>query len=71
MIIVSIYLLVLLTLGWFARRGAGKGDEAYFLASRKLSPVVTLLTLSATNFSAFTVFGFSGQGYATGFQYYS
>lgn len=72
MIIVSIYLfvLVLLVLGWFARKGVEKGDEAYFLASRKLSPVVTLLTLSATNFSAFTVFGFSGQGYATGFQYY-
>ncbi|MFO7627112.1 MAG: sodium:solute symporter family protein [Candidatus Fermentibacteraceae bacterium] len=70
MIIVSLYLFVLLALGWFARKGAGRGDEAYFLASRKLSPVVTLLTLSATNFSAFTVFGFSGQGYATGFQYY-
>lgn len=70
MIIVLLYLSALLALGWFARRGAGKGDEAYFLASRKLSPVVTLLTLSATNFSAFTVFGFSGQGYATGFQYY-
>jgi len=69
-IIVSLYLVVLLALGWLARKGAEKGDEAYFLASRKLSPVVTLLTLSATNFSAFTVFGFSGQGYSTGFQYY-
>ncbi len=70
MVIVSIYLFVLLALGWLARKGTGPGDEAYFLASRKLSPIVTLLTLSATNFSAFTVFGFSGQGYATGFQYY-
>lgn len=70
MIIVSLYLFALLALGWFARKGTGTGDEAYFLASRKLSPVVTLLTLAATNFSAFTVFGFSGQGYATGFQYY-
>lgn len=70
MLVVSIYLAILLALGWFARKGTGTGDEAYFLASRKLSPFVTLLTLSATNFSAFTVFGFSGQGYSTGFQYY-
>jgi SSS family solute:Na+ symporter len=32
--------------------------------------MVTMLTMSATNFSAFTVFGFSGQGYSSGFQYY-
>lgn len=70
MVVVAVYLGVLLVLGWVARRGAGAGDEAYFLASRKLSPAVTLLTLSATNFSAFTVFGFSGQGYTSGFQYY-
>ncbi len=70
MIVISLYLGILLLLGWVARKGVGRGDEAYFLASRKLSPVVTLLTLSATNFSAFTVFGFSGQGYASGFQYY-
>lgn len=68
--VVLAYLFVLLALGWFSRKGSGRGDEAYFLASRKLSPVVTLLTLSATNFSAFTVFGFSGQGYSAGFQYY-
>lgn len=70
MVVVAAYLGVLLLLGWLSRRGGGSGSESYFLASRRLSPTVTLLTLSATNFSAFTVFGFSGQGYASGFQYY-
>jgi SSS family solute:Na+ symporter len=69
-LIIAVYLGSLLLLGWLARRKRDGGDEAYFLASRKLSPALTLLTLSATNFSAFTVFGFSGQGYASGFQYY-
>lgn len=68
--VVAAYLAVLLLLGTLSRRTGKPGDESYFLASRKLSPVITLLTLSATNFSAFTVFGFSGQGYDSGFQYY-
>ena len=70
MLIVAVYLAVLLFLGWLAGRTRQGDADGYFLASRRLSPLVTMLTLSATNFSAFTVFGFSGQGYSSGFQYY-
>ncbi len=68
--IIITYLAVLVVLGLWARRSGGPGPEGYFLAGRRLSPGLTLMTLAATNFSAFTVFGFSGQGYAIGFQFY-
>ena len=64
------YFVVLLGIGLWARRRARGTSEDYFLASRSLSPIVLFLTMAATNFSAFTVFGFSGAGWEAGYSYY-
>lgn len=69
-VIVVSYLAVLLALGVAARRRARPGAEDFFLASRSLGPVLLFLTMAATNFSAFTVLGFSGAGYRIGYAYY-
>lgn len=64
------YLLILLMLALRARQKARPGAEDFFLASRTLGPLMLLLTLAATNFSAFTVFGFAGAGYRFGYSWY-
>ncbi len=69
-IAVAGYLLALVGLGAIARRRSGPSHEAFFLANRALGPVMLLLTMAATNFSAFTVLGFSGAGYRIGWAYY-
>lgn len=68
--IIAGYLVVLLVLGVAARRRARPGAEDFFLAGRSLGPLLLLLTMAATNFSAFTVLGFSGAGYRIGYAYY-
>jgi len=68
--VVTGYLLLLLGIGLVARQRAKRGLEDYFLASRSLSPLVLFLTMAATNFSAFTVFGFSGAGWRMGYAFY-
>ncbi|MBM3304536.1 MAG: sodium:solute symporter family protein [Candidatus Aminicenantes bacterium] len=68
--IIAAYLVILVGLGALARRRSGATHEAFFLANRALGPVLLLLTMSATNFSAFTVLGFSGAGYRIGWAYY-
>ncbi|MBD3348503.1 MAG: sodium:solute symporter family protein [Candidatus Eisenbacteria bacterium] len=63
------YLAAILAVGVIARRRRG-GDEAFFLAGRTLGPLILLATMAATNFSGFTVLGFSGAGYRLGFAFY-
>ncbi len=69
-LIIAGYLLLLLLLGLLARRGTPATHEGFFLANRAIGPVLLFLTMAATNFSAFTVFGFSGAGYRIGYAYY-
>lgn len=64
------YLLALLVLGLLARRGTAATHEGFFLANRTIGPILMFLTMAATNFSAFTVFGMSGAGYRIGYAYY-
>ena len=42
----------------------------YFVGSRSTSAIVLFLTMTATNFSAFTVFGFAGAGWQSGYAFY-
>jgi len=64
------YFLILLGIGVWATRRARGTSEDYFLASRTTPPLVLFLTMAATNFSAFTVFGFAGAGWESGYAYY-
>lgn len=68
--VIAAYLAVLVGLGALARRRLGPTHEAFFLADRAIGPVLLLLTMAATNFSSFTVLGFSGAGYRIGWAYY-
>ncbi|MCX6095371.1 MAG: sodium:solute symporter family protein, partial [Candidatus Bipolaricaulota bacterium] len=69
-LVVGGYFLVLLLVGFFTQRRARAKDADYFLASRSLSPLLLFITMAATNFSAFTVFGFSGAGWRIGYAFY-
>jgi len=64
------YFAVLLGIGFWATRRARGTSEDYFIASRTTPPLVLFLTMAATNFSAFTVFGFAGAGWESGYAYY-
>lgn len=70
LLIIAGYLLVLFALGLLARRRTPSTHDGFFLANRTIGPVLMFLTMAATNFSAFTVFGMSGAGYRIGYAYY-
>ena len=65
-----VYLASLLAIGYFTWRISHKTSEDYFVASRSFGPIVLFLSLAATNFSAFTFFGFAGAAYKFGLAYY-
>ena len=46
-----------------------RGDESYYLAGRSLTGPILLVTMAATNFSAFTVYGSSGASYRIGLSF--
>ena len=66
----ALYLSSLLAIGAYAWRRSKRTSEDYFVASRSIGPVVLFLSLAATNFSAFTFFGFAGAAYKFGLAYY-
>ncbi len=70
LVIVLGYLAAILAIGFLGRRRRREGEEDFFLAGRTLGPLVLLATMAATNFSGFTVVGFSGAGYRMGFSFY-
>lgn len=68
--ILILYLLITLIIGFKFRKEAKKSKIEFFLAGRGLSKLLLFFTLAATNFSAFTIFGFSGAGYRIGYAFY-
>ncbi len=67
---IAIYLLGTLWVGLAGYQKEQNTVEGYFLADRKINPIVLFFTLSATNFSAFFFLGFAGSGYRIGLSYY-
>ncbi len=70
LLIICLYLGTLVVIGFAARSRARRHPDDYFLASRSLPGWILFLTMAATNFSAFTVFGFSGAGWSMGYGFY-
>jgi len=70
-IIVFAYLAVVLYIGIFAFRksSAGSGED-FFVASRKLGPLVFLLSIFGTNMTAVAILGSSGFAYQRGIGVY-
>jgi SSS family solute:Na+ symporter len=69
-LVILAYLLGTLVIGFLFRRKARSGNVEFFLAGRAIAPLLLFFTLAATNFSAFTIFGFSGAGYRIGYAFY-
>lgn len=69
-VVLTVYFLVVLILGFMAKSRLRDGPSDYFLAGRGLGPFVLVGTMAATNFSAFTVFGASGAGYREGLSFF-
>ena len=70
LLVLSVYLAFALGVGWLARRRGAPGLDDWFVASRRIGPVVLFCTLAATNFSAFFFLGFAGASYRAGFGFY-
>lgn len=69
-VVTAAYFLLLLVIGLLARSRSRDSASQYFLAGRALSAPVLIMTMAATNFSAFTVFGVSGAGYRDGLAFF-
>ena len=70
LLIVLSYLTVTLVIGFIFHKRARRSSTEFFLAGRNVSKILLFFTMAATNFSAFTVFGFSGAGYRIGYAFY-
>jgi SSS family solute:Na+ symporter len=68
--VLTAYFLIVLIIGYLTRTHWKSSPANYFLADRGLGTVVLLATMTATNFSAFTVFGASGAGYRDGYGFF-
>ena len=68
-VIVGGYAIAMVAFAIWARRDLGREDESYYLAGRSLSGPILLITMAATNFSAFTVYGSSGASYRIGISF--
>ena len=60
-----IYKLVLLTIGWTAKKRTNSIVE-FFLGGKKIGPLITAISYSASNSSAWTLLGVSGIAYKFG-----
>jgi len=68
--IIAVYLAAMLVIGIFFRKPASASKVEFLLAGRGLGRLLLFITMAATNFSAYTIFGLSGAGYRIGYAYY-
>lgn len=68
-IILVLYLCISVAIGFYGRSNEDTAED-YFVASRKINPLVLFCTLAATNFSAFFFLGFAGASYRAGWGFY-
>lgn len=70
-IILSLYALAMLVIGYLSGRGksVGKSVSEYYLAGRNLGLITLFFTLYATQYSGNTVIGYAPQAYREGFSW--
>jgi len=69
-LILLFYLFITIFFGLLFQKKARESRAEFFLAGRNVSSLLLFFTMAATNFSAFTIFGFSGAGYRMGYSFY-
>jgi SSS family solute:Na+ symporter len=70
LLIVLAYLVLMVAIGIVVRRRSSANTVEFLLAGRGLGRVLLFITMAATNFSAYTIFGLSGAGYRIGYAYF-
>jgi len=68
--IILVYLVAMLVIGIVFRKASSANKVEFLLAGRGLGRVLLFITMAATNFSAYTIFGLSGAGYRIGYAYF-
>jgi SSS family solute:Na+ symporter len=68
--VILCYLFIMLLFGIAFRKKSKEGRIEFYLAGRNVSKLLLFFTMAATNFSAFTIFGFSGAGFRMGYSFY-
>ena len=66
LIVICVYLLVLLSIGWLAKGFFRGTAEDYFLASHSIGPVMLLMSIFGTTMTAFALVGATGESYRLG-----
>lgn len=66
LIIICVYLLALLSIGWLAKGFFRGTAEDYFLASHSIGPVMLLMSIFGTTMTAFALVGATGESYRLG-----
>lgn len=62
----ALYVVLVLSVGLYVGRRAGRSPEEYYLAGRTLGPVVLFMALFGTNCTAFVLVGIPGRAYHDG-----
>ncbi len=70
LVIIAIYLVALLFLGFFASRLFRGTKKDYLLASHSIGPILLLMSLFGTTMTAFALVGSSGEAYSQGIGVY-
>ena len=69
-LIVVIYLILLLVLGYFSSRLFRGNSNDYFVASRSIGPLVLFMSIFGTTMTAFAMVGSTGESYRVGIATY-
>ncbi len=66
LVVVVVYLIILLAIGWWSYRRTIPTPEDFFMAGRAIGPVALILIIYATNMTAFYMMGVPGLAYRQG-----
>lgn len=66
LISITIYMLVMILIGWYAYRKSTSNSEEFLIGGRKMGPVVTALSAGASDMSGWLLMGLPGAMYMFG-----
>ena len=66
LVVICVYLLALLAIGWLSTRLFEGTARDYFLASHSIGPVMLLMSIFGTTMTAFALVGATGESYRLG-----
>ena len=69
-LIVVVYLILLLVLGYISSRLFRGNSNDYFVASRSIGPLVLFMSIFGTTMTAFAMVGSTGESYRVGIATY-